>query len=108
LRAFDFLDPDSGDFSLTETGPSQNPRRRATNREYLLEYIIAIIKSIPIKGSEGQAGDLLSEYLGRQNAILFLHELEAWLRSPFSKLEDWDRVVQYSQLGQRAEDLAPG
>lgn len=48
-----------------------------------------------IKGSAGQAEELLRDFLGRDNARLFLHELQAWLRSPYVSLEDWDRNVQY-------------
>ena len=40
---------------------------------------------------------MLQEFLGRDNARLFLHELGAWLRSPYTKLEDWDRHVQYRE-----------
>ncbi|KFH48361.1 hypothetical protein ACRE_008800 [Hapsidospora chrysogenum ATCC 11550] len=70
-------------------------RRRAQNAEFLLEFIIAILKTVDIKGSAGQAENMISEYLGRRNTQLFLHELRAWLRSPFTELEDWDRAVQY-------------
>lgn len=71
--------------------------RKANNAEFLLEYIIAILKSVDIKGSEGQAEDMLQEFLGRDNTRLFLHELRAWLRSPYTSLEDWDRNVQYNE-----------
>lgn len=70
--------------------------RRANNAEFLLEYIIAILKTVDIKGSGGQAEDMLQEFLGRDNTRLFLHELKAWLRSPYTSLEDWDRNVQYN------------
>lgn len=40
---------------------------------------------------------MLQEFLGRDSARLFLHELGAWLRSPYTKLEDWDRHVQYRE-----------
>lgn len=40
---------------------------------------------------------MLAEFLGRPHARLFLHELGAWLRSPFTRLEDWDRNVQYAE-----------
>ena len=63
----------------------------------LLEYIIAILKTVDIKGSGGQAEDMLQEFLGRDNTRLFLHELRAWLRSPYISLEAWDRNVQYNQ-----------
>lgn len=71
--------------------------RRANNAEFLLEYIVAILKTVDIKGSGGQAEDMLQEFLGRGNTRLFLHELRAWLRSPYTSLEDWDRHVQYSE-----------
>lgn len=68
------------------------------NNEFLLEYIIAILINIDIKGSAGQAEVLLKEHLGRKNARLFLHELENWMRSPFETLEEWDNFVQYPEM----------
>lgn len=85
LNAFDFLNPDDG---IEKDTP-----RKANNAEFLLEYIVAILKTVEIQG--GQAEDMLQEFLGRQNTRLFLHELKAWLRSPYTSLEDWDRHVQY-------------
>jgi hypothetical protein len=69
---------------------------RGGNREFLLEYIVAILKTNELKGASGHAEDLLTDYLGRGNAKLLLHELEAWLRSPCTTLGDWDSHVQYS------------
>lgn len=66
------------------------------NIHFLIEYMIAILKKIDIKAPEGAAQELLAEFLGQDNAALFLHELESWLRSPYEKLEDWDRHVQYA------------
>lgn len=89
LQVFEFLDLGGAkDDGVT---------RRANNAEFLLEYIIAILKSVDVKGSGGQAEDMLQEFLGRDNTRLFLHELRAWLRSPYLLLEDWDRNVQYSE-----------
>ena len=89
LQVFDFLNSDSGeDHTVT---------RKANNAEFLLEYIIAMLKTVNVKGSGGQAEDMLQEFLGRDNSRLFLHELGAWLRSPYSSLEDWDRHVQYDE-----------
>ena len=68
------------------------------NPEYLLEWIIAILKSVNIKDSSGKAEDMLQEVLGRNNARLFLHELRAWLRSPFQRIQDWDQYVQYNEM----------
>lgn len=88
LRVFSYLNPTSGE-------ASSGSARQANNAEFLLEYIVAILKTVDIKGSGGQAEDMLSEFLGRDDARLFLHELSAWLRSPFINLPDWDRNVQY-------------
>jgi hypothetical protein len=49
-----------------------------------------------IQGSAAQAEDIIQELLGRENTRLFLHELKAWLRSPYGSLSTWDRVVQYN------------
>ena len=70
--------------------------QRPCRAEFLLEYIVAILKAMDTQGSAGQAEELVSEFLGRDNARLFLHELRAWLRSPCKTLEDWDRLVQYN------------
>ncbi|KAK5272091.1 hypothetical protein LTR99_009621 [Exophiala xenobiotica] len=98
LQVFEFLNPSS---SRSSTSSSTNSvaggdrDRRANNADFLLEYIIAILKSIDLKGSTGQAEEVLKDFLGRENARLFLHDLEAWLRSPYEYLRDWDRAVQY-------------
>ncbi len=89
LQVFEFLGQDGSD--------TEGITRRANNAEFLLEYIVAILKTVDIKGSAGQAEDMLQEFLGRDNTRLFLHELRAWLRSPYTSLEDWDRRVQYSE-----------
>lgn len=88
LQVFQFLSPDGGE--------EEGVTRKANNAEFLLEYVIAILKTVDIKGSGGQAEDMLQEFLGRDNTRLFLHELRAWLRSPYTSLEDWDRNVQYN------------
>lgn len=104
LQVFEFLNPDAaGDPGPSHDQERGRPRpgeqrlasRRANNAEFLLEYIIAILRTVDIKGSAGQAEELLQEFLGRDNARLFLHELNSWLRSPYTNLIDWDRNVQY-------------
>lgn len=89
LQVFDFLNVDGRG--------EQGVCCRANNAEFLLQYIVAILKTVDIKGSGGQAEDMLQEFLGRENTQLFLHELKAWLRSPYTALEDWDRHVQYAE-----------
>jgi hypothetical protein len=88
LRVFEFLNAD-GD-SPHDHDPVR--RRRACNAEFLLEYTVAILKMMDIQGSAGQAEDIIQEFLGRENTRLFLHELKAWLRSPYGSLSAWDRV----------------
>lgn len=93
LQVFDFLNKDSAGATSSSRAAAD---RRASNADFLLEYIVSILKSIDLKGSTGQAKELLKDFIGRDNAGLFLHELEAWLRSPYEHLKDWDRAVQYS------------
>ncbi|KAJ9148582.1 RING finger domain protein [Pleurostoma richardsiae] len=94
LQVFEFLSAGSGDGTSTDDAAR---RRRASNAEFLLEYIVAILKTVDIQGSCGQAEDMLQEFLGRDNTQLFLHELRSWLRSPHGSLEAWDRNVQYDE-----------
>ncbi|CAG7918485.1 unnamed protein product [Penicillium olsonii] len=101
LRVFAFLNPESEEEQRTpqqmsRPGPQRLENRRANNAEFLLEYVIAILRTVDLKGSAGQAEELLRDFIGRENACLFLHELQAWLRSPYQTLEDWDRHVQYA------------
>ncbi|KKY27325.1 putative ring finger domain protein [Phaeomoniella chlamydospora] len=88
LQVFEFLNQDSAGDNATQ--------RRANNAEFLLEYIVAILKTVDLRGSKGQAEDLIAEFLGKEHTRLFIHELQAWLRSPYEMLEDWDRAVQYA------------
>jgi hypothetical protein len=95
LQVFGFLNPAPDNY---EAGEAANATRRAKNAEFLLEYIVAILKTVDIKGSGGQAEDMLQEFLGREHTRLFLHELRGWLRSPYLSLEAWDRNVQYNEV----------
>lgn len=90
LRVFSFLHTDP------ESGPSDGATT-SSNAEFLLSYVVAILKKVDLKASNGHAEDLLTDFLGRENTRLFLHELNAWLRSPFTKVVDWDRQVQYEE-----------
>ena len=119
LRVFEYLYPalststsNSPSTSPSSTTTTAQPDRRATNAEFLLEYIIAILKTVDIQGPTGQAVEMLKEFLGREHATLFLHELRQWLRSPYEKVEEWDRNVQYGVSGKRragyGEGVRPG
>ncbi|KAJ5114899.1 hypothetical protein NUU61_000658 [Penicillium alfredii] len=105
LCVFEFLytidDPPQGHYSVR--------RRRPSRAEFLHEYIIAILKTIDIQHSTGQAEDMIQEFLGRKNTQLFLHELKAWLRSPYRWLGAWDHAIQYSDgntLPRASQDVA--
>ncbi|ETS73482.1 hypothetical protein PFICI_14428 [Pestalotiopsis fici W106-1] len=94
LKVFEFLhtptDAQDSDDIMTQ--------RRANNAEFLLEYIIAILKTVDMQGSQGQAEDMLQEFLGREHTRLLLHELKSFLRSPSISLQAWDRTVQYPSV----------
>ena len=96
LRVFSFLGGISSAATEAEVMRNSNTGVRSIpNAEFLLEYIIALLKTIDMRGPAGQAEEMLQEFLGREHAKLFLHELNAWLRSPYARVEDWDRMVQY-------------
>jgi hypothetical protein len=86
LRVFEFLDR----------------RPAGANREFLIEYIVAVLKSNDPKGADSHAEELVKEFLGREDARLLLHELDAWLRSPYERLEAWDSHVQYARVREQA------
>jgi hypothetical protein len=97
-RARTFVRRELRVFSFLHTDPAGSTVQAATtssNAEFLLSYIVSIVKMVDMKASNGHAVNLLAEFLGREPATLFLHELDAWLRSPFSRLKDWDEEVQY-------------
>lgn len=98
LQVFSFLNPSAGSSSDSTSD------RRANNAEFLLEYIVAILKTVDMQGAGGQAEDMIADFLGRANTKLFLHELRAWLRSPYTGLDEWDAHVQYPQRG---KDVVP-
>jgi hypothetical protein len=97
LQVFPFLcspdpDPIPTGLSIEE---ARHRQRLRNNAEFLLEYIIAILKTVDLQDSAGQAEAMLADFLGRDNVRLFLHELRSWLRSPAPTLAAWDREVQY-------------
>ncbi len=107
LKVFRYLYPDAHrnePAHSSEGESSVNGRdRRANNAEFLLEYIIAILKTIDLQGPTGQAQELLKEFLGREHSVLFLHELRNWVRSPYNTVEEWDKHVQYRGLPKGSE-----
>lgn len=97
LEVFEFLSDESESRSHDRDASSETGRRRRQNNaEFVLEYVIAILKTVDIQGSSGHAEELLSDFLGRENCKIFLHELRNYLRSPYS-IEAWDRHVQYDE-----------
>lgn len=70
-------------------------RRRQATTDYLVEFIIAVMRTHEAKSFDDRAAELLSEFMAVDNAHLLLHELTHWLRSPYVRLDDWDNAVQY-------------
>ena len=70
---------------------------RFANVKFVLQYILAVLKTVDTKDSSGRAESMVSQFLGNENAQLFLHELNAFLRSPYMDLESWDHHVQYQK-----------
>ncbi|KAL7922347.1 hypothetical protein ACQKWADRAFT_293214 [Trichoderma austrokoningii] len=107
LRVFRFIQHDDEDAETphdSETNLASRTRR--VKADFLVEYIVAILRTMDTQGSTGQAENMIQEFLGRQNTQILLHELRAWLRSPYRSLREWDRVVQYRHHGQ-ANSLTP-
>ncbi|ROT35797.1 hypothetical protein SODALDRAFT_328184 [Sodiomyces alkalinus F11] len=107
LQVFEFLRSGDDDDAAEPSSRNANDpvrRRRANNVEFLLEYIVAILKTVDMVGSAGVAEELIREFIGREHARLLLHELRAWLRSPYISLENWDRAVQYPPLDWRGRE----
>lgn len=73
------------------------------NRDFLIEYIVAILRNHELRGADGKAEDLLEGFFGLENTRQLLHELGAWLKSPFERLAGWDACVQYKDQGQIAK-----
>ncbi|KAL8375900.1 hypothetical protein RB595_007159 [Gaeumannomyces hyphopodioides] len=96
LRVFGFLCASSTE-RPSGSGGTRSARTLSNNAEFLLEYIVAILRTVDINGSRGQAEEMLQEFLGQEHTRLFLHELRSWLRSPYTTLENWDAHVQYDE-----------
>jgi hypothetical protein len=97
LQVFEFLNDDSSPGQTESTVsamPEATRRRRQNNAEFVLEYIIAILKTVDIQSDHTE--ELLKDFLGRDHTKLFLHELRNFIRSPYS-VEVWDRYVQYAE-----------
>jgi len=96
LRVFDHLqEPDSND-------PSHRWQAgQIRNVYFLLDYIVQILKVHGVR--DGAPELLLRDYFGDDTPLL-LHELNSWMRSPFSSLEDWDRFVQDQRISRLTDD----
>lgn len=65
------------------------------NRDFLLQYFIAIAKSLDLQSE--RAINMLGEILGRDRAEHFVHEVTTFARSPFTDITRFDAFVQYSE-----------
>ncbi|KAM3499282.1 hypothetical protein MY10362_007454 [Beauveria mimosiformis] len=78
----------------------------AERTAFLIDQVVTVLGNSGITGdtwdneAAGALQTLLAADLGRSAARLLLHELRAWLRSPYASLRDWDMVVRYPRLDQ--------
>ncbi|KAF7547682.1 hypothetical protein G7Z17_g7556 [Cylindrodendrum hubeiense] len=106
LRVFECIQQDDDPDTPHDSDATSASRPRRVKADFLVEYIVAVLRTMDTQGSAGQAENMIQEFLGRHNTQIFLHELRAWLRSPCQSLREWDRVVQYgSRRGPNA--IAP-
>ena len=80
---------------LLDARTYRRPLWRVSNAEVFLERVICMLKAVDLQASDGLAEQWLCQHFERKHARLFLHELRAWLRSPYLTLEAWDRHAQY-------------
>ncbi|CAK7208683.1 hypothetical protein SCUCBS95973_000185 [Sporothrix curviconia] len=104
---------EGGDRPVTDAaalGAGAPRGRRANNVEFLLEYIVAILQTIDLQDSAGQAEELLQGFFRgrRDHTRQFLHELRSFLRSPYLTLASWDRNVQYGPPGRLFRSIEEG
>ena len=93
LQVFDFLnEPDEG---RNDALSARRHPGNLTNIQFVIEYIVSVLKTSDIYDSSGKTEEMVAEFLGSQNARLFLHELNGFLRSPYTDLHSWDQHVQY-------------
>lgn len=90
LSVFDICSDSSLNLS-----PSSSTKKDPSDVESLLESIILTLRRVDLKDSSGEVEQLLTRFLAEEYSRLFIHELQSWLRSPYERLEDWDRNVQY-------------
>ncbi|PWI72057.1 RING finger domain protein [Purpureocillium lilacinum] len=98
LRVFSWLttpEADTMEMLNGETYDFFERRKRVITVERMMGHILRLLQHFEIRGSDGGLEDVVARHLGRENTQLLLHELHAFLRSPFERLEDWDRAVQY-------------
>jgi len=96
LRAILTLSSSSATIPTTDDYNEQHPSRHRyeeidTGLELTREYIIAVLKRYDLQTDQAQ--DLLRDFL-HEHTELFVHELMAFARSPYS-IEAYDQVAQY-------------
>lgn len=100
LSVFPFLDT----FSAESSGYCESRHSNITSRdiEFLTGYLSALIQLVDTQTIKGAklASNTISDYLGHANTTIFLHELRAFLKSPFETLVEYDNVVQYRNIAE--------
>ncbi|APA13452.1 hypothetical protein SS1G_07931 [Sclerotinia sclerotiorum 1980 UF-70] len=91
--------PDSPNHSI---GPNQVEEIRS----FVVNKIVDLLKQYDLQDKAVEIEQAAKEYLSG-HARLFLHELRAWIESPFETLEQWHRNTTYGSSLASTEDNHP-
>jgi hypothetical protein len=92
-----------------DAGPMRSLLEQRVGRNYWgsqrVDYVMRVLRAVDMQSANGAAEEILRPVTGEFTG-LFLHELRAFLRSPFGRVEEWDEVVRYGPptRGMRADD----
>ncbi|KAM3456412.1 hypothetical protein MY3296_001691 [Beauveria thailandica] len=73
----------------------------AVRAAFLADHVASMFRSardVEELAAASELHILLAADLGGSAARLLMHELKAWLRSPYASLEEWDAAVRYPRL----------
>ncbi|KAJ8061500.1 hypothetical protein OCU04_009315 [Sclerotinia nivalis] len=63
-------------------------------RSFVLDRVVDLLKRYDLRDKAVEIEQATEEYLN-EHARLFLHELRAWIESPFETLDQWHRNAKY-------------
>lgn len=66
----------------------------SSNAGFLIEFIIGVLKSVDLRGSAGQAEEMVAEFLGKENAQIFVSYNKELLRLLSTQLTSSSRSMK--------------